>query len=330
MATIGAAPAGPTVLVTGGAGFLGSLICERLLSEGNKVICVDNLLTGRRSNIARLVSSGAFTFLNQDVREVEIAEPLAEIWNLASPASPPQYQADPIGTLLINVLGTQRMLELARLNGARFFQASTSEVYGDPEQHPQLESYRGSVSPIGIRACYDEGKRAAEALCYDYRRVYGVDVRVARIFNTYGPYMDPKDGRVVSNFIVNALAGEPLELYGDGQQTRSFCYRDDLVEGFFRLVRRDTALPGPVNIGNPVEFTIRELADLVLEMTGSASQIIFRPLPEDDPKLRRPDISLAKRELGWEPKYPLREGLERTIAYFSEIQDAPPRTRKFG
>lgn len=324
------ASAGRAVLVAGGAGFLGSFICERLLSEGLKVICVDNLLTGRRSNMARFASHEAFHFVEADIRDVEISEPLAEIWNLASPASPPHYQAAPIETLLINVVGTQRLLELARATGARFFQASTSEIYGDPEQHPQRESYRGAVNPIGVRACYDEGKRAAETLCYDYRRVHGVDVRVARIFNTYGPYMDPKDGRVVSNFIVNALAGEPLELYGDGQQTRSFCYRDDLVEGFFRLVRREEALPGPVNIGNPVEFSVRELAELVIEMTSSQSRMVFKPLPEDDPKLRRPDIALAEQALNWTPKYPLREGLEQTIAYFREIRDASVQQRKAG
>jgi UDP-glucuronate decarboxylase len=218
--------------------------------------------------------------------------------------------------LLINVAGTARMLELARVSGAKFFQASTSEIYGDPEVHPQVETYRGSVSTTGPRACYDEGKRAAETLCYDYRRMHGLDVRVVRIFNTYGPFMDPKDGRVVSNFIVNALAGRPLELYGDGQQTRSFCYRDDLVEGFFRLMRRPSALEGPVNIGNPGEFTIRELAELVLELTKSRSKLVFKPLPQDDPKQRRPDISIARRELGWEPKIDLRHGLELTIEAF--------------
>lgn len=302
--------------MTGGAGFLGSLICSRLINEECKVVCLDNLLTGRISNVQALLSNSDFTFVQGDVRDYQSDIPFTEIWNLASPASPPQYQADPVGTMLINVVGTARMLDLARRNGARFFQASTSEVYGDPEIHPQTESYRGSVNTIGIRACYDEGKRAAELLCYDYRRMYGVDVRVVRIFNTYGPFMDPKDGRVVSNFIVNALNGRPLEIYGNGDQTRSFCYRDDLVEGFFRLMRRETPLDGPVNVGNPGEFTIRELAEIVLEMTNSKSEIVYKPLPQDDPKQRRPDISLAKKELGWEPKIKLREGIEQTIAYF--------------
>jgi UDP-glucuronate decarboxylase len=307
---------GKRVVVTGGAGFLGSHVCERLLAEGHDVLCVDNLLTGRTGNFAGYSENPHFTFLEGDIRTVNIDGPLHEVWNLACPASPPQYQADPIGTLLINVAGTARMLELARVSGAKFFQASTSEIYGDPEVHPQVETYRGSVSTTGPRACYDEGKRAAETLCYDYRRMHGLDVRVVRIFNTYGPFMDPKDGRVVSNFIVNALAGRPLELYGDGQQTRSFCYRDDLVEGFFRLMRRPSALEGPVNIGNPGEFTIRELAELVLELTKSRSKLVFKPLPQDDPKQRRPDISIARRELGWEPKIDLRHGLELTIEAF--------------
>ena len=299
-------------LVTGGAGFLGSLVCRRLLDEGGQVVCVDNLLTGSRRNIEDLLDNDRFAFIEADVREFEPDSEDAkftEVWNLASPASPPQYQADPVGTLLINVVGTQRMLEIARQHGAKFFQASTSEVYGDPEVHPQVETYRGSVNTIGPRACYDEGKRAAEALIYDYKRMYGVDVRVVRIFNTYGPNMDPKDGRVVSNFIVNALQGRPLELYGGGGQTRSFCFRDDLVEGFFRLVRRETQLEGPVNIGNPDEFTIAELAEIVIELTGSEAGVIDKPLPQDDPKQRCPDITQAKAELGWEPTIPLREGV---------------------
>jgi UDP-glucuronate decarboxylase len=307
---------GKRIVVTGGAGFLGNHVCERLLAEGHEVVCVDNLLTGRKGNISACAESPRFSFLEGDIRTVKIDGPVHELWNLACPASPPQYQADPIGTLLINVAGTARMLELARVNGAKFFQASTSEIYGDPEVHPQVESYRGSVSTTGPRACYDEGKRAAETLCYDYRRMHGLDVRVVRIFNTYGPFMDPKDGRVVSNFIVNALAGKPLELYGGGEQTRAFCYRDDLVEGFFRLMRRPSALEGPVNIGNPGEFTIKELAELVLKMTNSRSKLIYKPLPQDDPKQRRPDISIAKRELGWEPKIDLRRGLELTIQAF--------------
>ncbi len=307
---------GKRVVVTGGAGFLGNHVCERLLAEGHEVVCVDNLLTGRMGNISACAESPRFSFIEGDIRTVSIDGPVHEVWNLACPASPPQYQADPIGTMLINVAGTARMLELARVNGAKFFQASTSEIYGDPEVHPQVESYRGSVSTTGPRACYDEGKRAAETLCYDYRRMHGLDVRVVRIFNTYGPFMDPKDGRVVSNFIVNALAGKPLELYGDGEQTRSFCYRDDLIEGFFRLMRAPSALEGPVNIGNPGEFTIKELAELVLEMTNSRSNLVYKPLPQDDPKQRRPDISIAKRELGWEPKIDLRRGLELTIQAF--------------
>ncbi len=304
-------------LVTGGAGFLGSLVCERLINEGHEVVCVDNLSTGRVGNITHLIQkSKSFTFVNEDVRSYWSEQSFNEVWNLASPASPPQYQADPIGTLMINVLGTARMLDLAVKNKAKFFQSSTSEVYGDPEIHPQPESYRGSVNPIGIRACYDEGKRAAETLCYDYKRMHGVDVRVVRIFNTYGPFMDPKDGRVVSNFIVNALLGKPLEIYGDGSQTRSFCYRDDLVEGFFKLMRADCALAGPVNIGNPGEFTILELAKIVKEITNSNSEIVNKPLPQDDPKQRKPDISQAQAKLDWQPTIALRDGVHRTIAYF--------------
>jgi UDP-glucuronate decarboxylase len=304
-------------LVTGGAGFLGSLVCERLINEGREVVCVDNLLTGRISNIEHLMKDFKFfSFVDEDVRTYWSEQAFDEVWNLASPASPPQYQADPIGTLMINVLGTARMLDLAVKNKAKFFQSSTSEVYGDPEVHPQPESYRGCVNPIGIRACYDEGKRAAETLCYDYKRVHGLDVRVARIFNTYGPFMDPKDGRVVSNFIVNALLGKPLEIYGDGSQTRSFCYRDDLVEGFFKLMRTKISLDGPVNIGNPIEFRISELAEIVKEITNSKSQVIYKKLPQDDPKQRKPDIQQAKDKLGWEPTISLRAGVERSIKYF--------------
>lgn len=306
----------PICLVTGGAGFLGSLVCSRLADEGKRVVCLDNLLTGQLANLGGLTRSDRFTFVNGDVRSFVASERFTEIWNLASPASPPQYQADPISTLMVNVVGTAHMLELAAEHGARFFQASTSEIYGDPEVHPQVESYRGSVNTTGVRACYDEGKRAAETLCYDYRRKRGVDVRVVRIFNTYGPCMDPKDGRVVSNFIVNALLGKPVEIYGDGSQTRSFCYRDDLVEGFFLLMRRATPLDGPVNIGNPDEFTIAELAKLIIAMTNSRSTLVYQPLPQDDPKQRRPDISLAERELGWRPTVRLRQGLEKTINYF--------------
>lgn len=309
-------PTKSTAIVTGGAGFLGSLVCERLLGEGATVVCLDNLLTGRIANIAHMMGDPRFSFIEGDVRTHLPEGPADEIWNLACPASPPQYQADPIGTLLINVVGMQAVLEKARLTGARVFQASTSEVYGDPELHPQTESYRGSVNPIGPRACYDEGKRAAETLCFDYRRMHGVEIKVARIFNTYGPFMDPKDGRVVSNFVVNALQGLPIELYGDGQQTRSFCYRDDLVEGFFRLMRSAPEITGPINLGNPDEFTIRELGELVLEMTGSKSVFVNKPLPSDDPKMRQPDITLAQQLLGWSPKIKLREGLAKTIAHF--------------
>jgi UDP-glucuronate decarboxylase len=304
------------ILVAGGAGFLGSYLCDRLLSQGADVTCLDNLLTGRSANIEHMLSNSRFHFINGDIRHELPNEKFDQIWNLASPASPPHYQADPIGTLMINVEGTYKLLELARISNARFFQASTSEVYGDPDIHPQPESYKGSVNSTGPRACYDEGKRAAEALCADYRRVHGLDVRIARIFNTYGPGMDPKDGRVVSNFIVNALMGNPLELYGGGNQTRSFCYRDDLIEGFLRLMQHPN-FQGPVNLGNPREFTVRELAQLVKKLTGSSVSFRERPMPADDPKQRRPDISLAKKELGWEPGVSLEEGLALTIAYFS-------------
>ena len=305
------------MLVAGGAGFLGSYVCERLLDEGHHVVCLDNLLTGRLTNIEHLIECSDFTFIEGDIRTDVPDLPVHEVWNLASPASPPQYQADPIGTLMVNVNGTARLLELAERYKARFFQASTSEVYGDPDIHPQPEAYKGAVNTFGPRACYDEGKRAAETLCYIYRERFDLDVRIVRIFNTYGPRMDPKDGRVVSNFIVNALEGAPLELYGGGHQTRSFCYCTDLVDGFFRLMRRDTPLDGPVNIGNPGEFTIRDLAEKVLLMTHSSSSLVDRPMPQDDPKQRRPDISKAQAELGWEPTIPLAEGLEKTIAYFA-------------
>ncbi|MFC5507987.1 UDP-glucuronic acid decarboxylase family protein [Bosea massiliensis] len=311
-------PAKSIAIVAGGAGFLGSLVCERLLGEGRSVVCLDNLLTGRVANIAHMTGNPDFRFIEGDVRSALPDGPADEIWNLACPASPPQYQADPIGTMLINVVGMQAVLEKARVTGARVFQASTSEVYGDPEVHPQIESYRGAVSTIGPRACYDEGKRAAETLCFDYARMHGVSIKVARIFNTYGPCMDPMDGRVVSNFVVNALRGLPLQLYGDGVQTRSFCYRDDLVEGFFRLMRSPAEVTGPINLGNPGEFTIRELGELVLSMTGSKSVFVNKPMPVDDPKMRQPDISLARELLGWEPKISLREGLSRTIEHFIE------------
>lgn len=304
-------------LVTGGAGFLGSHVCRRLLAEGTQVVCVDNLQTGRKKNIEPLFDNRRFTFIEADVRDPLPDMAYDEIWNLACPASPPHYQRDPVDTMLINVLGMKNVLDLAVACGARVFQTSTSEVYGDPEVHPQTESYRGAVNPTGPRACYDEGKRAAETLCFDYHRTYGVQIKVVRIFNTYGPNMDPADGRVISNFIVSALKGEPLELYGGGSQTRSFCYVDDLIEGFFRLMRSDASITGPINIGNPSEFTIRELAETVLEMTGSRSLIVDKSLPTDDPLQRRPDITLAGQLLGWAPKVPLREGLKRSIQYFA-------------
>ncbi len=322
--SLDAAKKRPIAMVTGGAGFLGSHVCDRLLAEGAHVVCVDNLMSGRRANIAHLRSSPQFSFIEADVSMPLPQIDVDEIWNLACPASPPCYQRDPVHTLLTNVMGMKNCLDLALNADARVFQASTSEVYGDPEVHPQVESYRGQVNPTGPRACYDEGKRAAETLCYDYQRTHGVDVRVARIFNTYGPRMDPADGRVVSNFIVQALHGAPLELYGGGTQTRSFCYVDDLVEGFFRLMRSPEAASGPVNLGNPGEFTMRELAELVIDMTGSASTLVTRPLPVDDPKQRRPDIGLAGGLYDWKPTIPLKEGLSRTIAYFTnELWLAP-------
>ncbi len=314
----------PIALVAGGAGFLGSHVCDRLVAEGAHVLCVDNLMTGRRANVAHLRQSSSFEFIEADVSVGIPQIDVDEIWNLACPASPPTYQVDPVHTMLTSVMGMKNCLDLAIRTGARVFQASTSEVYGDPEVHPQVESYRGQVSPIGPRACYDEGKRAAETLCFDYRRRHDVDVRVARIFNTYGPRMDPADGRVVSNFIVQALHGEPLQIHGDGTQTRSFCYVNDLIEGFFRLMRVEEAPAGPVNFGNPGEFTMRELADLVIEMTASASSLENRPLPVDDPRQRCPNIDLAAKLFGWKPAIPLKEGLSSTIAYFiNELWLAP-------
>ncbi len=312
-------------LVTGGAGFLGSHVCEEFLKRGTQVVCFDNLLTGHRRNIDRHIGNSLFSFVEGDVRDELPPGPYDEIWNLACPASPPHYQRDPVGTMMINVVGMRNVLELARQTGAKVFQASTSEIYGDPEEHPQVEAYRGAVNSIGPRACYDEGKRAAETLCFDFQRMYGVVVRVARIFNTYGPRMDPFDGRVVSNFIVQALRGEPLEIYGDGSQTRSFCYRDDLVRGFFSLMANDQAIEGPINLGNPIEFTVRELADLIIEMTGSRSTLVQRPLPIDDPRRRCPDISLARELLDWTPTVSLRSGLEKTIAYFTETEASADR-----
>jgi UDP-glucuronate decarboxylase len=305
------------ILITGGAGFLGSHLCERLLREGHEVICLDNFFTGRKRNIAHLLEQPCFELVRHDVTEPFKCE-VDQIYNLACPASPPHYQHNPIKTIKTSVMGAIHCLGLAKRVGARVLQASTSEVYGDPEVHPQPESYWGSVNPIGIRSCYDEGKRCAETLFFGYHRQNKVDIRVARIFNTYGPRMLPDDGRVVSNFIVQALQGKDLTIYGDGTQTRSFCYVDDLIEGLVRLMNHPH-LTGPVNIGNPGEFTMLELARRVLQKTGGPSRIIFLPLPGDDPKRRQPDITLARTELGWQPHIPLDEGLDSTIAYFQAL-----------
>jgi UDP-glucuronate decarboxylase len=306
------------VLVTGGAGFLGSHLIDRLLAQGHEVICADNLFTGTKRNIAHLHGHPRFEFLRHDVTFPLYVE-VDEIWNLACPASPIHYQHDPVQTTKTSVHGAINMLGLAKRVNARIFQASTSEVYGDPHVHPQPESYWGNVNPIGMRSCYDEGKRCAETLFFDYHRQHALDIKVVRIFNTYGPRMHPNDGRVVSNFIVQALKGEPLTIYGEGQQTRSFCYVDDLIEGFLRFMASEPGFPGPVNLGNPGEFTIRELAERVLAITGSKSQLEFRPLPADDPTQRRPDIRLAQEKLGWQPTVALDEGLVRTIAYFDAL-----------
>lgn len=306
-----------TILVTGGAGFLGSHLCDRLINEGNKVICVDNLYTGSMENIKHLMDNPNFSFKEHDVIEpIDVA--VDQIYNLACPASPPHYQADPIKTAKTSVFGALNLLELAKKNNARILQASTSEVYGDPQVHPQPESYRGYVNTIGIRSCYDEGKRMAETLFFDYHRQYDVAIRVMRIFNTYGPRMNPNDGRVVSNFIVQAINGEDITIYGDGTQTRSFCYVDDLIEGMYRLMNTEN-FTGPVNIGNPGEFTMLELAKKVIELTGSSSKLVYRPLPSDDPLQRKPVIELAKEKLDWEPTIMLEEGLKKTIEYFKSI-----------
>lgn len=306
------------VLVTGGAGFLGSHLCDRLIAEGNDVICADNLFTGSKDNIRHLLGNPYFEFIRHDVTEPLYVE-VDQIYNLACPASPPHYQYNPIKTAKTSVYGAMNMLGLAKRTGARILQASTSEVYGDPEVHPQPESYRGCVNPIGIRSCYDEGKRMAETLFFDYHRRHNVDIKVMRIFNTYGPRMNPGDGRVVSNFIVQALKGDDITIYGDGKQTRSFCYVDDLIEGMVRLMNSRDGFTGPVNIGNPGEFTMLELAQKVIELTHSSSKIIFKPLPSDDPMQRQPVIDLAKKELDWEPTIELEEGLTRTIAYFEGV-----------
>ncbi|MDR1960827.1 MAG: SDR family oxidoreductase [Gracilibacteraceae bacterium] len=308
------------IIVTGGAGFLGSHLCEKLLDLGHAVLCVDNLHTGREANIRHLLDRAGFEFVRHDITLPLHPERMEadQIYNLACPASPPRYQADPIYTAETNVLGALNMLRLARSLGARILQAGTSEVYGDPAEHPQTESYRGNVSTSGIRACYDEGKRMAETLFFDFRRQHGVETKVARIFNTYGPRMDPGDGRVVSNFIVQALRGEDITVYGDGSQTRSFCYVDDLTEGLVRLMNSPPEFAGPVNLGNPAEFTVADLAGMVVALTGSRSGTIFLPLPQDDPARRRPDISLAKRVLDWAPAVGLEDGLKKTVAWFRE------------
>ncbi len=303
------------VLVTGGSGFLGSHLCSRLLSEGHEVLCVDNFFSGSRSNVEELMDNRRFELIRHDVTFPLFVE-VDEIYNLACPASPVHYQHDPVQTIKTCVHGAINMLGLAKRLNIPIFQASTSEVYGDPEVHPQTEDYRGCVNPIGLRSCYDEGKRCAEALFFAYRRQHKLPVKVGRIFNTYGPHMLPNDGRVISNFIIQALQNVPITIYGDGSQTRSFCYVDDLVECMIRLMASPAEFTGPVNMGNPGEFTMLELAETILDLTGSKSRLSFEPLPEDDPRQRRPDISLARKALGWEPKVTLREGLEKTIAYF--------------
>ena len=306
------------VLVTGGAGFLGSHLCERLLQDGNDVICVDNLYTGSKDNIRHLMANPYFEFIRHDVTEPLYVE-VDQIYNLACPASPVHYQANPVKTTKTSVYGALNMLGPAKRVGARILQASTSEVYGDPEVHPQPETYRGCVNPIGIRSCYDEGKRVAETLFFDYHRMHGLEIKVMRIFNTYGPRMNPSDGRVVSNFIVQALRGEDITIYGDGSQTRSFCYVDDLIEGMVRLMASPADFTGPCNIGNPGEFTILQLAEKVIAMTDSKSQIVYKPLPSDDPLQRKPVIDLAKEHLEWEPHIALDEGLKKTIEYFKRV-----------
>ena len=319
------------VLVAGGAGFIGSHLVDRLLANGGEVVVLDNLLTGREENLSHLQGVRGLSFVKADIVD-ELPRKLArgrfdQVYNLACAASPPRYQADPEHTMLTNVLGTRNLLRLAEAHRARFLLFSTSEVYGDPEMHPQREDYRGAVSCTGPRACYDEGKRAAETLTFDFARAGRVDARVVRIFNTYGPRMDPDDGRVVSNVICQALAGEPITIYGDGSQTRSFCYVDDLVDGLLALMAHDGEQPGPVNLGNPNELTVRDLVDRVVALTGTRSPVTYRPLPQDDPRRRRPDISLAQQLLGWEPKVGLQQGLEATTAYFAEeLRRQPPRS----
>ena len=307
------------ILVTGGAGFLGSHLCDRLVEQGHEVLCTDNYFSGRRANIAHLLDQPNFELMRHDVT-LPLHVEVDEIYNLACPASPVHYQHDPVRTTKTSVLGAINMLGLAKRVRAKLFQASTSEVYGDPTQHPQTEDYWGNVNPIGPRSCYDEGKRCAETLCFDYHRQHDLRIKVARIFNTYGPRMHPDDGRVVSNFIVQALKGEAITIYGDGNQTRSFCYVDDLIDGFLKLMDSPDAVTGPINLGNPGEFTIRELAEKVIELTGSRSTLTFRPLPENDPMQRRPDISRARIQLDWQPTIALQPGLQRTIAYFDALR----------
>ena len=319
---------GNTVLVAGGAGFDGSHLCDALLARGDRVICVDSYITGSRANVRPLMNHTDFRSIEADICKLtDIDEPVDQIYNLACAASPPQYQADPVHTMMTCVAGTGNLLSLAEQNDASFLQASTSEVYGDPEEHPQREDYRGNVNCIGPRACYDEGKRAAEALCFDMLRAGRVDARVARIFNTYGPRMQPNDGRIISNLLVQAIAGEPLTIYGTGEQTRSFCFVSDLVAGLMALMNVDPNPESPVNLGNPGEFTINELAAMVPGMVSTASGVVYRPLPQDDPQRRRPDISKARELLGWQPKIPLSEGLRRTAAWFIAAL-APPAERR--
>ena len=306
------------ILVTGGAGFIGSHLCRRLIDEGHYVICLDNLFTGTKENVKDLLEKSNFELMIQDVTQPITLENIDQIYNLACPASPIHYQYNPVKTVETNVIGAINVLNLAKRTNACVLQASTSEVYGDPIVHPQKEEYWGNVNPIGIRSCYDEGKRAAETLFFDYHRQYGVNIKVARIFNTYGPNMQKNDGRVVSNFIVQALEGKNITIYGDGTQTRSFCFVSDLVEGIVRLMNSDKSIKGPVNIGNPSEFTVKQLAEMIIKMTNSKSMIVYKPLPEDDPKKRKPDITLAKRVLNWSPSVELYYGLEKTIKYFEE------------
>ncbi len=307
-----------TILVTGGSGFLGSHLCKRLLDAGHEVLCADNFFSSSKSNVEELMDNPRFELIRHDVTQPLFVE-VQEIYNLACPASPIHYQHDPVHTLKTCVQGALNMLGLAKRTGAKIYQASTSEVYGDPEVHPQVESYWGHVNPNGIRSCYDEGKRCAEALFFSYWRQHKLPIKIGRIFNTYGPKMHPHDGRVVSNFIIQALLGEPITIYGDGSQTRSFCYVDDLIECMIRFMATENEFIGPMNMGNPGEFTIKELAEKVVAMTGSSSKIVYEPLPGDDPKLRCPDISVAREKLGWEPKVKLDEGLAKTIAYFDGL-----------